>query len=79
MFAHTAVTSYLPVEFREKEGEEFFNMTLKMMENEKNENAKKILLEHAIRFSFSHKNRMILAEWLSKGIALPGYQLQRVC
>lgn len=55
-----------------------FELTLKMLEKEKDENSKKILLGHLVSLAFSHKNKMMLAEWMQKGVTIPGCVLQRV-
>jgi len=78
MYAGVAISSYIPIEHRMKEAELMFEMTFKMMEKEKDENTKKILLAYLISMSLSHKNKQMLLEWLQKGVAIPGYELQRV-
>eukprot|EP01022_Parablepharisma_sp_SALTPOND_P036193 TRINITY_DN97_c0_g1_i2.p1 TRINITY_DN97_c0_g1~~TRINITY_DN97_c0_g1_i2.p1 ORF type:complete len:699 (-),score=94.22 TRINITY_DN97_c0_g1_i2:7098-9194(-) len=78
MFAGVAISKYLPIEYREKEAGLMFETIRKMMDNEKDENVKKILLSYLISFAVSHAHKMILLEWLQKGISAPGYVLQRV-
>ena len=66
------------MEFRLKEADKMFDLTLHMLEKEKDENNKKLLLSHLISVAFSHKNKMLLAQWLEKGCTIPGCVLQRV-
>jgi len=55
-----------------------FDTIKSMMKGDEDENLKKVLLGFLIPFAFSHKNKLLILEWLQKGITLPKYTLQRV-
>lgn len=78
MTTETAITNFIPLERRVKECELMFTTIYKMMENEEDENTKKILLTHLIHFARTRSHRQILLEWLEKGVSIPGYVLQAV-
>ena len=73
-----AINNYLSIESRVKEANLMFDTIIKVMENIKDENTKKILLLHITNFAVSHEKKTVLIEWLEKGVSVPGYILQSV-